>query len=139
MGRDIHPQILQFFKRMMRNHAVVAGCIDVFDKLNYIFRIERRRGLSTVLVYMSDAYFYTKLDYLSRPDEIGPGDFILIARPEAGFSSEALAEARRDCIGLGQIGKLMGALHHEEVWQYQTQEESAMEREGRVNWEYWRR
>jgi hypothetical protein len=139
MGRDIHRQVLAFFERKMKEHDIVVRCMDVSDKGDYIFRIERRRGLPPVTVHLSDVYFYTELDYLSRPSEIGSGDFILIARPEAGYSSAALAEAQRGRIGMGQIGKLMGALHCEEIWKYRTKEEEQLERDARKNWDFWRR
>jgi hypothetical protein len=63
-------------------------------------------------------------DYFSKPSILKRGDFILIARPEAGLNEEIIPIAKNDGIGIGQIGKLMGALNYKNVCEYTPPEEN---------------
>src|SRR5205814_1870223 len=82
-----------------------------------LYRVHRRRQGDVVLVWVSDAYLFTDMDYHNRPDELGPGDYVLVAKPEGGaqVSAELIAEAR---IGVGQVAELMGALTVRDTWKY---------------------
>jgi hypothetical protein len=129
MGKDLHPSIIDFFIERMSGHNNVADFRDESDEENYLFRIVRARQRDTVLVWLSDAYEFTDADYYARPTALGPGDFILVAKPEGGFhlDQESIDHAR---IGVGQIGKFMGALNSREMWTYLTRDErERLERE----------
>ena len=123
MGRNLHPQILGYFSKKMREHRLVTKSTDISDSDNYLFRVERALDMSPVTIHLSDSYFYGDVEYNSRPLTVREGDFILIARPEGVLSSHVIDTAKEDMIGIGHIGKLMGALHRENVWLYQTAEE----------------
>ena len=105
----------------MHQHRKVASLVDISDEDNFIVRVERH-GLPAINVHLSDAYCYTEAEFLSRPASIQRGDFILVAKPEGSVTTEALQHARAERIGVGQIGRLMGALNYPEVWSYQPPE-----------------
>lgn len=127
MGRNLHPSILRFFTERMQEHSEVLSLTNIPAEEDWLFRIERNRGRPPVIVHMSDAYFYGDMEYMARPSCLGGGDFILIARPEAHYSEDLVGTARKDKIGLGKIGKLMGALRHEKLWLYKDREEKEAE------------
>jgi hypothetical protein len=111
-----------FFLERMESHNKVETCNRLNDEMEYLFEVTRKDGLPTLTVHLSDAYRYGSWEYLSHPRLIGKGDFILVA----GFASVdgAVVEmARKDGIGVGKIGKLMGALNLERVWEYRSPEE----------------
>lgn len=122
MGKDLHPTILEFFYERMHDHSNVASYEDVSDTENYIYRVRRARQRDSVLVWLTDAYLFTESDYYLRPDALRAGDFILVAKPEGGFSLDQ-GEIDRAKIGVGQIGKFMGALNVRSMWTYLTREE----------------
>jgi hypothetical protein len=70
-----------------------------------------------ILVWLSDAYLFTDMDYHNRPSELGPGDYVLVAKPEGGahVSPELIDEAR---IGVGKLAEFMGALTKRDTWTY---------------------
>jgi hypothetical protein len=111
-------------------HDRVLRFAEISDDENYVFRVIRTPGLPDVKVHLSDAYNYGEMDYLQRPAILNRGDFVLIAKPEGNYFSEDVERARRDGIGLGKIGKFMGALNCKQVWLYKTPEEKH-ERRGR--------
>lgn len=111
MGTDLKPSVLAFFTARMTEHSRVRSFTRLAVEEEYIFEIRRRDELPNLNVHVSDAYDYGIVDYLARPREIGRGDFILIARPEAKFDRSLIARARNDGIGIGMIGKFMGALN----------------------------
>jgi hypothetical protein len=106
----------------MQDHSNVAEIEDVSSDDEYLFRITRAKQRDRILVWISDAYLFTDIDYHNRTSELERGDFILVGKPEGGVQvDEALIEAER--IGVGQIGKLMGALNARNMWEYLTPEE----------------
>jgi hypothetical protein len=94
----------------------------------YLYSIGRRDRLPSVVVLLSDAYRYGSADYVGRPKQIGPGDFIIIARPEADFDAALVERARDDGIGIGKIAKFMGALNWRNVSEYVSPEEKERQR-----------
>lgn len=72
-----------------------------------------------MIVHLSDEYRYSIYDYFNRPSILKNGGFILVARPEATFDDQIIQIALNDCIGIGKIAKLMGALHREQYWMYE--------------------
>lgn len=123
MQPDLHPDILRFFCERMSEHSKVVGFQQIPPPYDLLFRIDRVGDLPPVVVYLIDAYLYGEMDYISRPSCLGRGDFILIATPEGDYDFTVLKRARADGIGIGRIGKLMGALHKREVWLYQDPNE----------------
>ena len=119
MGKDLHYLILEFFKERMRGHNKVSTFGVLSLKEEIIYRIKRVDGLSEVIVHLSDDYAYTLHSYYSKPSQLSNGGFILVAKPEANFDPDIIPLARSDRIGLGGIGKLLGALNHERYWLYE--------------------
>lgn len=119
MSKDLHPSILQFFEERMRSHSNVTSFEDVSTDEFFLYRVHRKRPRDVVLIWLSDAYRFTDMDYYNRPQELGVGDFALIARPEAagGLADEIIEEAR---IGVGKVGELMGALTRPQIWKYRA-------------------
>ena len=124
MGTDLRQEIIVFFKERMDRHRRVASLVDISDEDNFIVRVDRQ-GLPSLNVHLSDAYCYTEAEFLSRPASIQQGDFILVAKPEGSVTDEALQHAKAERIGIGQIGKLMGALNYPEVWNYEPPDPSS--------------
>jgi hypothetical protein len=116
MGKDLHYLVIKFFKERMSEHSQVRGFTEIQDDNEILYRIERVGDLPSLTVHLSDAYRYTMHDYYCKPAVLQSGDFILIARPEADFGEEIVVTAARDGIGIGNIAKFMGALHHRDVW-----------------------
>jgi hypothetical protein len=123
MGRDLHPTILSFFLDRMAEHTIVVSCTPLPNDDDYLFEVARRCGMAPVLVHLSDAYRYGEVDYLTRPSQLKRGSFIIVAKPEGDYAEELVNQAREDGIGLGNIGKFMGALNRREVWKYESPEE----------------
>jgi hypothetical protein len=123
MGTNLKPSVLGFFNARMAEHSRVSLHTRTPRADEYVFEIQRKDGLPTINVHVSDAYDYGLVDYLARPKQIGRGDFILIVRPEARFDRSLIERARKDGIGIGMIGKLMGALNLEDVYKYVPQDE----------------
>ena|SRR5690348_10592681 len=113
---------VEFFLERMESHSKVEACNQLNDDAEYIFEVIRKGGLPRVLVYLSDAYKYTAWEYLSHPKRIRSGDFIVVGG-FAALDPSVVELARNDRIGLGGIGKLMGALNAERVWEYRSLEE----------------
>ncbi len=105
----------------MREHSNVASIQDQSTDNFFLYRVNRKR-YGDLIVWLSDAYRFGDMDFHNRPVELGAGDFILVAKPEGGFSvsAELIRNAR---IGVGQIAKLMGALTSRNPWEYLTPEE----------------
>lgn len=118
MGKDLHYLVLRFFHERMNGHAKVGCHTDLQDERDILFMIERRESLPNLIVHLSDAYLYTLHDYYSKPPRLKSGDFILVARPEAKFDESLVAVAYQDKIGIGKIGKFLGALNRRNIWTY---------------------
>ena len=121
MGLNLHYTIIKFFEARMDEHSIVESWRRIANKDEYIYEIKRSRYGDIINIWLCDAYLLTELEYLSRPREIKSGDYILIARPEAGGSGSDL----KNKIGIGKIGELMGALNVKKIWTYEppTEEE----------------
>jgi hypothetical protein len=118
MGKDLHPSILSFFKSRLNTHQAVESIEDISNGETYMFKVKRKNGRSTMIIVLSDCYYFGEFDYLSKPTELDEGGFILIAKPEASFSDETQINEIDDKIIIGKIGILLGALNKEEYWKY---------------------
>lgn len=127
----------------MSEHNCVASREPLDNDEEYLYLITRTRGLPDVRVHLSDAYEYSRAEYLARPAEVTKrNSFVVLGDPHAiSPRGELVAEARKDGIGIGDIGKFMGALNSRNVWEYEAPEERQngrpslrRERPGRRRW-----
>ena len=123
MGKALHSQIIRFFRERMSEHGQVSSSEVQDHDTELLYKITRTGRYPAVIVHLSDAYHYGKSDYIGHPGELVANSFVLIAKPEGDFDSDLVEIAATDCIGIGKISKLMGALHREKVWEYRTREE----------------
>ena len=133
MGRSLRPEHLAFFRSRMSEHDLVEAYEPLDNEDEYIYLVKRRRGLPAVRVHLSDAYEYTRAEFLARPDEVTQrNSFVILGLPHALDPVHLIAEARAQGVGIGKIGKFMGALNSRDVWTYETPEEKRdHERKGR--------
>ena len=125
MGKGLHQQHIAFFTSKMDEHSRVVNWMLIEDQYEYIFRIRRRLhgSESDVIVHLTDAYRYGFSDFFTRPNQLRTGSFVVIGMPHADVDPAAIGEARQHCIGIGHIGKFMGALNFENIWKYMTPDE----------------
>lgn len=127
MGDDLHPSIIEFFERRMLEHSNVADFQRLEVDGEIVYSIKRRKFGDEIRVWLSDAYHFSEMDFYNKPKEIVEGDFILIARPEAGatrmFSSDIYSR-----ISTGKIGDFMGALNIRNMWKYVPPDKSTSQR-----------
>lgn len=118
MTKDLYYTIPEYFKSRMTDHSNVRRVENESSDDFFLYRVHRIKQRDSVLVWLSDAYHFTDVDYESRPTELGSGDYILIAKPEGGGgASEHMIDAAR--IGVGRIGEFMGALNVSQLWTYE--------------------
>lgn len=117
--------MVYFFEREMPKHNLVASCrrLPLGDDI-YIYEVQRSNGPS-VKVHLSDAYQYDLGDYLSRPKELGRGDYIFANEYVRDINPDVVERARLDRIGVGGFGKLKGALNRLNIWEYESPAEKA--------------
>lgn len=118
MGKDLHQSILSFFESRLNGHQAVESFEDISNDETYIYKVNRTNGRSTMIIVLSDCYYFGEFDYLSKPTELDEGGFILIAKPEVRFSNELQINKIEDKVIIGKIGALLGALNKEEYWKY---------------------
>jgi len=95
----------------MDEHNCVAGYNRLPNSDEYLYEIRRKNGLRAVIVHLSDAYLYSHAEFAARPKEIGIGDFVVVARPEASIEDAVVQLGNKMAIPVGRISKLMGALN----------------------------
>jgi hypothetical protein len=122
MGKDLYYTIPQFFEKRILEHSAVESWILLPCDEEYIYRISRARYGDQVLVWLSDQYHFTDMDFYNRPRQLRAGDYIVIAKPEAsgGASTELIRQYR---IGVGKLGVFMGALNKRNMWTYEPPDE----------------
>lgn len=116
MTKDLYYTIPEYFLARMSEHSRVLSVDDVSTDDHFLYRIRRAR-YGDVLVWLSDAYSFTDMDFANRPAELQRGDYIVIAKPEGGGgASEQVVQATG--IGVGKLADLMGALNRRDMWNY---------------------
>lgn len=132
MGRSLRPEHLAFFRSRMNEHNLVSSYASLDNGDEYLYLITRARGLPAVRVHLSDAYEYTRAEFLARPNEVTQrNSFVILGLPHAHDPGDALiAEARRQGAGIGKVAKFMGALNNRDVWTYETPEERGARERG---------
>ena len=125
MGKVLLQQHLNFFTSRMNEHNLVVRWQPVIDEHEYIFKIRRTLSgtESDLFVHLTDAYSYGLADFLTRPSQLRKGSFVIIGMPHASVAFEVIEQAREHRIGVGYIGKFMGALNFRSIWEYTTAEE----------------
>jgi hypothetical protein len=115
MGKNLYYTIPRYFEARMSEHSMVRSCRLLPHDDAIIYEIKRHKFDDTVRVWLSDQYLFGEADFQNRPREIQSGDYILIARPEAGshggFSDEK--------IRVGKLADFMGALTKRQMWKYE--------------------
>ena len=129
MGKALRPEHISFFTARMNEHSRVKSCVLMPNQHEYLFRITRTRfqAEGEVIVHLTDAYRYGLAEFYARPSELKGGSFVVIGMPHADAASEVIEKAKEDQIGIGHIGKFMGALNVHNVWEYLTPEERRKE------------
>ena len=110
MGRSLRPEHLEFFRSRMSEHDLVTVYEPLDNTDEYLYLVKRLRALPAVRVHFSDAYEYTRAEFLSRPDEVTQrNSFVILGLPHAlDPDDDLIAEARAQGVGIGKIGKFMG-------------------------------
>ena len=57
------------------------------------------------------------------PAALGAGSFVVMGMPHADADLEVVEIAKKHRIGIGHIGKSMGALNYKNIWEYMTPDE----------------
>lgn len=122
MGKDLHPSINSFFLTRMNEHDAVSGIEIIQNDDDYIYELRRKRFGDTITVWLSDAYLFTDADFHNRPAGVTAGDYIIVGKPEGGIAVD-YELIRQYRVGVGKIGKFMGALNFQEPWRFLTGEE----------------
>ncbi|EMF7366338.1 MULTISPECIES: hypothetical protein [Vibrio] len=125
MGRNLHYTIPRFLQKALDEHTKVRDWQRIDHPQNdndFIYRIRRTDGLSDIVLHAADDYRYLLTSYFQKPDKVGQGAFILIARPEGGYADEVVDIAKQDEISIGKFSALMGALYREDHWNYVPKE-----------------
>jgi hypothetical protein len=116
MGKNLHYSIIPFIERALMNHFAVGWFELIDNEEYYIYKVYRKRGMSEVIVVLSDDYYFASASLQNKPAILKDGGFFLIARPEAsGFEGNEPLEK----LGIGKLGKLLGALNREDFWNYE--------------------
>ena len=125
MGKALRPEHTYFFTKAMERHDLVSICAPIPDEHEFLFKIIRTlaESESEVIVHLTDAYCYSLAEFYARPDRIQAGSFVVIGIPHANAEQEVIEIAKQHRIGIGKIGKFMGALNFENIWEYMTPEE----------------
>lgn len=117
MGKDLHHTILKFFFARMGEHDAVSNLSLLNHEDEFLYRIRRDRFGDEITVWLSDAYLFTEANLHNAPQEIADNDYIIIAKPEGGYNLD-YDLIRREKIGVGNIGKFMGAINLPEPWRF---------------------
>lgn len=125
MGKVLRPEHITFFTARMDEHSRVINWSLVADDHEYLFRINRVSpgSRNDVIVHLTDAYRYGLADFYARPDQLGVGSYIVIGMPHASADREVIKLAKQSGIGIGHIGKFMGALNYKNIWEYVSPDE----------------
>ena len=125
MGKTLRPEQIIFFDARMKEHNLVSNWVPITDQHEYLFRVRRKLSgsESDVIVHLTDAYRYGLAEFFARPKQLRAGSYVVIGMPHADADPEVVEEAMKRRIGIGHIGKFMGALNYKNIWEYMTPEE----------------
>ena len=133
MGKVLRQEHLNFFTSRMDDHSRVNTWRPIPDEHEYLFLIRRRLNQSenNVIIHLTDAYRYGLAEFFARPRQLRSGSsFVVMGMPHATAPLDVIQEAKNARIGVGHIGKFMGALNYKNVWEYMTPDERRIMRDG---------
>lgn len=116
MGKDLHYTIRPFIEKALSSHHAVTRFERIDNDEYYIYKVYRRNSMSDVIVVLSDDYYFSSASLQNKPEILKNGGFFLIARPEARGEEE---NQPLEKLGMGKIGKLLGALNRKDFWNYE--------------------
>jgi hypothetical protein len=119
MGKDLHYSIRPFIENALNSHSAVRTLSPINLDDFYAYRIERTLGRSDVILILSDDYYFGNTSLENMPAILKNGGFILLAKPESDGIKTSIPQAK---LGIGKLGKLLGALNLEEFWKYEIPE-----------------
>ena len=125
MGKVLRREHITFFTARMDEHNQVSNWVLVSNEHEYLFRVRRKLSTSEsdVIVHLTDAYRYGLAEFFARPKQLRAGSYVVIGMPHASADGEVIEKAKEHRIGIGHIGKFMGALNYKNIWEYMTPEE----------------
>lgn len=125
MGKVLRPEHIAFFTTKMDEHNLVNSWEPIENEDEYLFRIRRTLSgsRSDVIVHLTDAYRYGLAEFFARPKQLRAGSFVVIGMPHADAAADVIETAKLTHIGIGHIGKFMGALNHKNIWEYISPDE----------------
>ena len=125
MGKVLRQEHISFFTNRMDEHDRVINWEPITNQHEFLFKIRRTLNgrQNDVVVHLTDAYRYGLAEWFARPTQLRASSFVVLGMPHADFDLDVVEEAKKDHIGIGHIGKLMGALNHKNIWEYMTPEE----------------
>ena len=134
MGKALRQEHIDYFTSRMTEHDRVINWGIIVNQHEHLFKISRTlpSSASDVIVHLTDAYRYGLAEFFARPNELKVGSYIVLGMPHADVDSEVTEEAKRHRIGIGHIGKFMGALNYKKIWEYLTPDERKQEEEKRL-------
>ena len=121
MGKNLHYSIKPFIEKALENHFSVSEIQLINIEDYYAYNIIRKRGLSNLIIVLSDDYYFDYKSLQSKPEILKEGGFFLIAKPEAKITQDNIPIEK---IAVGKLGKLLGALNQEDFWNYEPPENS---------------
>ena len=133
MGKALRPEHVAFFTTRMNEHSRVIRWEMIDHQHEFLFKITRDLSgrASKVTVHLTDAYRYGFAEFFARPSRLRVGSFVVIGMPHAYADSEVIEQAKEQRIGIGHIGKFMGALNSKNIWEYMTPAERQEKEEQR--------
>ena len=125
MGKVLRSEHIAFFTTKMDEHNLVNNWEPIENDDEYLFRVRRTLSgsRSDVIVHLTDAYRYGLAEFFARPKQLRAGSYVVIGMPHADADPEVIERAKKHRIGIGHIGKFMGALNHKDIWKYISPDE----------------
>lgn len=114
MGKNLHYSIRPFIENALISHNAVES-IEFIELEDFYAYEVYRKAMSSLIVVLSDDYYFGSSSLYNKPNILNNGGFFLIARPEASGIEKNLPEEK---LGVGRLGKLLGALNREDFWNY---------------------
>ena|SRR5688572_3636082 len=116
MGKDLAPSIIRFLEERLTFHSKVKSFEMIDDNEYFIYHIKRKNDMRDLYLLLSDDYYFGDFAIIINHPLLKDGGFILIAKPEATDYSENNFNKK---LGIGKIGKLLGALNKDKFWTYE--------------------
>ncbi len=125
MGKALRQEHIEFFTARMNHYDRVINWEPIASQDEYLFKVTRTLSgsKSDVVVHLTDAYRYGRAEFYARPGQLRAGSYVVIGMPHADAATEVIETAKLAHIGIGHIGKFMGALNHKNIWEYISPDE----------------